>query len=133
MRDARLPSQSLAAGRHAASRRVELALNGLARFQGLPLIGPTRRHVHQTRNAEAAWKGSVDCRLDDVRSEEGEGKSHAGRSFTNAFAGGDRLRAIAAPWRWRIGVSFSLQPGSASPRWPIRSNGWITSRLRRKA
>src|SRR5271166_4682295 len=34
MRDARLPSQSLAAGRHAASRRVELALNGLARFQG---------------------------------------------------------------------------------------------------
>ena len=40
--------------------------------KGLPLIGPTRRHVHQTRNAEAAWKGSVDCRLDDVRSEEGE-------------------------------------------------------------
>src|SRR5271165_1751037 len=34
MRDAQLPSQSLAAGRHAASRRVELALNGLARFQG---------------------------------------------------------------------------------------------------
>src|SRR5271157_5191521 len=62
--------------------------------KGLPLIGPTRRHVHQTRNAEAAWKGSVDCRLDDVRSEEGEGKSHAGRSFTNAFAGGDRLNAF---------------------------------------
>ena len=33
--------------------------------KGLPLIGPTRRHVHQTRNAEAAWKGSVDCRLDE--------------------------------------------------------------------
>ena len=59
-----------------------------------PLIGPTRRHVHQTRNAKAAWKGSVDCRLDDVRSKESEGKSHAGRSFADAFAGGDRLNAF---------------------------------------
>ena len=65
--------------------------------KGLPLIGPTRRHVHQTRNAEAAWKGSVDCRLDDVRSEEGEGKSHAGRSFTDAFAGGDRPMPSTLP------------------------------------
>ena len=62
--------------------------------KGQPLIGPTRRHVHQTRNAEAAWQGSIDRHLDDVWSEEGERKSHAGRSFTDAFANGDRLDAV---------------------------------------
>ena len=40
--------------------------------KGLSLIGPIRRHIHQTRDAEAARKGSVDRRLDDVWSEEGE-------------------------------------------------------------
>jgi len=58
-----------------------------------PLFGPTRRHVHQTRNTETARKRSLDCRLDDVRSKESKGKSHAGRSFADAFAGGDRLNA----------------------------------------
>src|SRR5271166_569420 len=58
------------------------------------LFGPTRRHVHQTRNTETARKSSLDCRLDDVRCKESKGKSHAGRSFTDAFAGGDRLNAF---------------------------------------
>ena len=61
--------------------------------KSLPLIGPTRRHVHQTRNAEAAWETPVDRRLDDVRSEESQRKSHARRSFADAFSGGDRLDA----------------------------------------
>ena len=34
--------------------------------KGLSLIGPIRRHIHQTRDAEAARKGSVDRRLHDV-------------------------------------------------------------------
>ena len=100
--------------------------------KGLPLFGPTRRHVHQPRNAEATRKGSIDGRLDDIQSKESEGKSHAGGSFTDAFAGGDRLdprrpcrisfrRAIAAPWRRRKGASSSLRPGSASPRSSTRS------------
>src|ERR1700677_3906613 len=62
--------------------------------EGQPLIGPIRRHVHQTRNAEAAWKGSIDRRLNDVWSEEGERKSHAGRSFTDAFTSCDRLNTF---------------------------------------
>ncbi len=40
--------------------------------KSLSLIGPIRRHIHQTRDAEAARKGSIDRRLDDVWSEEGE-------------------------------------------------------------
>ena len=56
-----------------------------------PLINPVRRHVHQTRNAEAARQSTIDRRLDDVRSEESEGDSHAGGSSADAFAGGDGL------------------------------------------
>ena len=59
-----------------------------------PLFGPTRRHVYQTRNTETAGKSSLDCRPDDVRSKVSKGKSHAGRSFADAFAGGDRLNAF---------------------------------------
>jgi len=62
--------------------------------EGLPLLGPTRRHIHQTRNTEAARQNSIDRRLDNVRSKESEGKSHSGRSFADAFAGGDRLNAF---------------------------------------
>ena len=61
--------------------------------ESLPLIGPTRRHVHQTRNAEASWENSIDSRLDNIRSKESEGKTHARRSFADAFSGGDRLDA----------------------------------------
>jgi hypothetical protein len=58
------------------------------------LISPVRRHVRQTRNAEAAGQNSIDRPLDDVRSKESEGKSHAGRPFADAFAVGDRLDAF---------------------------------------
>src|SRR5271166_6441501 len=57
------------------------------------LIGPTRRHVHQTRKAKPSWESPVHRRLDDVRSKESEGKTHARRSFADAFSGGDRLDA----------------------------------------
>ena len=43
--------------------------------EGLPLLGPARRHIHQTRSAEAARQSSINCRLDDVRSKVSEGKS----------------------------------------------------------
>jgi hypothetical protein len=105
--------------------------------KGLSLIGPIRRHIHQTRYAEAARERSVDRRLHDVWSEEGERKSHAGRPFADGFAGRDRLnafdlarksfrRAIAALSQWRLGAFFSLQPGSASPRSPIRSTAGLS-------
>src|SRR5208337_5509740 len=57
------------------------------------LIGPTRRHVHQTRKAKPSWESPVHRRLDDVRSKESEGKTHARRSFADAFAGADHLDA----------------------------------------
>jgi hypothetical protein len=39
--------------------------------KGKPLIGPTRRHFDQTRNAEAAWQSSIDGGLNYVWSKEG--------------------------------------------------------------
>src|SRR5271155_4613502 len=110
--------------------------------KGLSLIGPIRRHIHQTRDPEAARKDSVDRRLDDVWSEEGERKSHAGRSFTDAFTAAiasmpstlpaiissSHRRPLATADRSFVLASarIGLAPVADSP------DGWITSRLRRK-
>ena len=98
-------------------------------------IGPTRRHVHQARNAEAARKGSIDRRLDDVGSKESEGKSHAGRSFTDALAGGDRLDAVDLAGSYfvepsprvgddkgaNLGAAITSRPSTRRPRARSRS------------
>jgi hypothetical protein len=50
-------------------RNVDVGLCSMARRDsnyGTP-ISPARRHVHETRNAEAARQNSIDRRLDDVR------------------------------------------------------------------
>ena len=44
-------------------------------------------------SAKPSWESPVHHRLDDVRSKKSEGKTHARRSFADAFAGGDRLDA----------------------------------------
>src|ERR1700677_2014483 len=77
-------------------RNVDVRLCSMARCDSNygTLISPVRRHNHETRNAEAARQNSIDRRLDDVRSSESEGKSHAGRSFADTFAVGDRLDAF---------------------------------------
>ena len=77
-------------------RNVDVGPGSMARRDSNygTLINPARRHVHQTRNAEAARQNSIDRRLDDVRSKESEGKSHTGRPFADAFAVGDRLNAF---------------------------------------
>jgi hypothetical protein len=51
-------------------RNVDVGLCSMARRDSNygTLISPARRHVHQTRNAEAARQNSIDRRLDDVRS-----------------------------------------------------------------
>jgi hypothetical protein len=51
-------------------RNVDVGLGSMARRDSNygTLISPARRHVHQTRNAEAARQNSIDRRLDDVRS-----------------------------------------------------------------
>ena len=77
-------------------RNVDVGPGSMARRDSNygTLINPARRHVHQTRNAEAARQNSIDCRLDDVRCKESEGKSHTCRPFADAFAVGDRLNAF---------------------------------------
>ena len=124
-----------------------MSMSGFAQWRGaIPIMAPdrpTRRHVHQTRNAEAARKGSVDCRLDDVRSKESEGKSHAGdRSLTHS-----RLAIVSMPSSLPDIISSShRRPLAMADRsFPLASariglvpladslDGWITSRLRRKA
>ena len=51
-------------------RNVDVGLCSMARRDSNygTLISPARRHVHETRNAEAARQNSIDRRLDDVRS-----------------------------------------------------------------
>ena len=91
--------------------------------KGLPLIGPTRRHVHQTRNAEAAWKGSVDCRLDDVRSEEGD-DSFQTRSDVDAIPHHERSRRGR-----RDGGGGGRARGTRPPRCTARASSAIRAVL----
>ena len=115
MRDGRLRSQLLSAVA-AMLANVDSDVSAVGSMvwgdsKGLPLIGPTRWHIHQTRDAEAARKGSVDCCLDYVWSEEGERKSHAGGSFTDAFTSGDRLNAFDPAGNYFVEPSPPLGDG----------------------
>src|SRR5208337_1479418 len=72
----------------AASRRRDRRRASPARVRGdaaraAPMDRPQRRG--------RPWESPVHRRLDDVRSKESEGKTHARRSFADAFSGGDRL------------------------------------------
>lgn len=94
------------------SRFEELAsTTRLRQPHRLPLLGPIRRHVHQSRNSEPAGKSPIDRRLNDVGGKEGEGQSHPSRPLAHPFTCGDGFDAggtgaddvVKPPARFRDG------------------------------
>src|ERR1700722_18504049 len=58
-----------------------------------PLIRPGHRQVDETLETKAARQTSLDCRLDDLRSEESERQGHPNRTLALVLSRSDRLQS----------------------------------------
>ena len=88
---------------------------------------PGHRQVDDTLETKAARQASLDCRLDDIRSEESEGQGHPDRALGLALWRSHRLRS---PPRIRqkfvepaMGIAKSFDQDRA--RWRASGRAWI--------